>query len=47
MAGNGVVLKHASNVPQSALAFEEVLRDAGLPEGLLRTVLISGADAER
>ena len=33
------------NVPQSALAFEEVFRDAGFPEDLLRTVLISGADA--
>ena len=47
MAGNGIVLKHASNVPQSALACEEVLRDAGFPDGLLRTVLISGADTER
>jgi succinate-semialdehyde dehydrogenase/glutarate-semialdehyde dehydrogenase len=47
MAGNGIVLKHASNVPQSALACEEVLRDAGLPAGLLRTVLIEGADTER
>ena len=47
MAGNGIVLKHASNVPQSALACEEVLRDAGFPAGLLRTVLIEGADTER
>ena len=47
MAGNGMVLKHASNVPQSALACEEVLRDAGFPEGLLRTVLVAGADTER
>ena len=47
MAGNGIVLKHASNVPQSALAAEEVIRDAGFPEGLLRTVLINGSDAER
>ncbi|MGI8998463.1 MAG: NAD-dependent succinate-semialdehyde dehydrogenase [Candidatus Limnocylindria bacterium] len=47
MAGNGIVLKHASNVPQSALACEEVLRDAGFPEGLLRTVLVEGADTER
>ena len=47
MAGNGIVLKHASNVPQSALACEEVLRDAGFPEGLLRTVLIEGAATER
>ena len=47
MAGNGIVLKHASNVPQSAIACEEVLRDAGFPAGLLRTVLIAGADTER
>ena len=47
MAGNGIVLKHASNVPQSALAAEEVIRDAGFPDGLLRTVLISGSDTER
>ncbi|MDQ3689372.1 MAG: NAD-dependent succinate-semialdehyde dehydrogenase [Chloroflexota bacterium] len=47
MAGNGIVLKHASNVPQSALACEEVLRDAGFPQDLLRTVLIEGGGTER
>ena len=46
MAGNGIVLKHASNVPQCALATEEVFRDAGFPDGLMRTVLVSGADAD-
>ena len=40
MAGNGGVLKHASNVPGCALALEEVFRDAGFPQNLFRTVLI-------
>ena len=47
MAGNAVVLKHASNVPQCALAVEEALRDAGFPEGLLCAVLVAGGDIER
>ncbi|ARW15615.1 NAD-dependent succinate-semialdehyde dehydrogenase [Komagataeibacter europaeus] len=34
MAGNVVVVKHASNVPQAAAAFEQLFRDAGAPEGL-------------
>src|SRR5438067_533878 len=46
MAGNAAVLKHASNVPQSALALEEVIRDAGFPEGLFRTLLLAGAQVE-
>ena len=46
MAGNGAVLKHASNVPRCALAVEEVIRDAGFPEGLFRTVLLSGSEVE-
>lgn len=33
-AGNTLILKHASNVPQSALAFEQLMKDAGLPEGV-------------
>jgi succinate-semialdehyde dehydrogenase/glutarate-semialdehyde dehydrogenase len=33
MAGNVVMVKHASNVPQCALAFEQLMRDAGLPDG--------------
>ncbi len=46
MAGNAAVLKHASNVPQSALALEEAIRDAGFPEGLFRTLLLAGAQVE-
>ncbi|MFE5398696.1 NAD-dependent succinate-semialdehyde dehydrogenase [Streptomyces sp. NPDC056568] len=39
-AGNGTLLKHAGNVPQCALAVEEVVRKAGASEGLCRTLLI-------
>jgi len=46
MAGNAAVLKHASNVPQCALAIEEAFRDAGFPQGLFRTVLVSGSAIE-
>jgi succinate-semialdehyde dehydrogenase/glutarate-semialdehyde dehydrogenase len=46
MAGNTAVLKHASNVSQCALAIEEVFRDAGLPAGVFRTLLIPGAAVE-
>ena len=47
MAGNGAVLKHASNVPQCALALEEACSMAGLPSGLFRTVLVPGSLTER
>lgn len=41
MAGNGLVLKHAPNVPRCAKLVEELLRDAGAPEGLVSEVTIS------
>ena len=41
MAGNGVVLKHASNVPGCALAIEALFAKAALPAGLFATVLVN------
>jgi succinate-semialdehyde dehydrogenase/glutarate-semialdehyde dehydrogenase len=43
MAGNAGVLKHASNVCGSALAIEEVFRDAGFPEDLFRALLVGSS----
>ncbi|MDP1557626.1 MAG: NAD-dependent succinate-semialdehyde dehydrogenase [Nitrosomonas sp.] len=46
MAGNVVVLKHASNVPRCALALEDAFHQAGFPANTFRTLMISAAQAE-
>jgi len=44
IAGNGMLLKHASNVPGCALAIEEVLHQAGVPHDLFRTLLLPSSE---
>jgi succinate-semialdehyde dehydrogenase/glutarate-semialdehyde dehydrogenase len=46
MAGNGMLLKHASNVPGCALAIEQVLHEAGVPRDLFRTLLIPSSEVK-
>src|SRR5258708_11179173 len=46
-AGNVMLLKHGSNVPQCALAIEEFFREAGMPEGVFRRLLIGLGAVEK
>jgi succinate-semialdehyde dehydrogenase/glutarate-semialdehyde dehydrogenase len=47
MAGNVGVLKHASNVPQTALYMERLFREAGFPDDVFQTLLISARRVEQ
>lgn len=45
-AGNTMLLKHASNVPQSAAAFEKLMREAGLPDGAFQNLYATRGQVE-
>src|SRR6202007_3045585 len=47
MAGHVGILKHASNVPQSALYLSDVITRGGFPEGCFQTLLVSSSAVER
>jgi succinate-semialdehyde dehydrogenase/glutarate-semialdehyde dehydrogenase len=45
-AGNTLLLKHAANVPQSAAAFEKLMREAGLPDGCFQNLYATRSQVE-
>jgi len=47
MAGNVLIIKHAPNVPQCALAFEKLFLDAGAPKGVYTNVFLSNEQAAK
>lgn len=46
LAGNACILKHASNVPQTALLIEKIIREAGIPKDVFQTLFIESKDIE-
>ena len=47
ISGNAIVLKHASNVPQCALAMEQLFSQAGLASGLFTALLVGSSEVDR
>ncbi len=47
MAGNTVILKHASNVPHCSMKIQEIFHDAGFPKGSFQSVLLSSKDIKK
>ena len=45
-AGNAMVLKHSSNVPQCAQMMEDLFKEAGLPDGVYTNLFVAGKDIE-
>jgi len=46
-AGNAVVLKHSSNVSLCALEIENIFKEAGFPENIVRTIIVSGDKTDK